>query len=157
LSRNSLGVPFIKGGNNLLFKGLIDAKSRLGILSAGIFINGPSIFPIVAFAPPSIEHTAIGDSIESGLLTACPTRLPRRQRSVEPDVHSLDQVKSDMFVIFFDEGQAALELGRRTGLKDLLQLIFSGFVVRMGLAGEDDSNRSPRIVKKPFQAFTVAE
>ena len=86
-----------------------------------------------------------------------PRRLERHPRQVEPEVHALHQQVGQVHVVVLEERHPALELGVAGELVDALEHFLARVVGRVGLAGEDDLHRAPRIDQQPAQPLEVAE
>src|SRR5262249_17288305 len=84
-------------------------------------------------------------------------RFKRPAWVVEPNIHALDQVASDVDVVILDEYDAAAKFGTPANLDDLGDQLLAAVVARMGLAGEDDLHRAVLVVDDGGQALQVAK
>ena len=117
---------------------------RVGLATA----DGPAVVAVVALVPPAVEDAEVEDAVLRGLHAAGAGRLQRPPRGVEPDVDALHQEAGDVHVVVLEEEDAAGGTrGDRRALEDLLDELLAGLVGRMGLAGEDDLDRSLRVAR----------
>ena len=92
-----------------------------------------------------------------GLHPARAGRLERPARVVEPDVDTRHEVAGDPHVVVLEDEDAAPELLRARAAEDLLDDLLARPVGRVGLAGEDDLDRSLLVPEQPAQPLDVAE
>src|SRR5271156_231958 len=116
-----VGTPVIKR-NDLLLK---QAVERISINIRSITLNrisaeSPAVLPVVPLQPPAVEHGKAGNAIHPRLHSARSTRFQRRERIVQPHVHSAHHSLRQMLVIIFHESDASGEFGFPRQLKNPL-------------------------------------
>src|SRR6185437_661389 len=94
---------------------------------------------------------------EHDLLAAGAGGFERTARIVEPYVDALYEVASDVDVVVLDEDELGGELGVSHAFGDLLEHALAGFVVRVGLAGEEELHGTLGVVDHSGEALHVRE
>ncbi len=64
-----------------------------------------SVKPVVGFCPPSIQNGKVQTAVQYDLLSARSRCFERAARRIQPYIHSLDEVLSDVDVIVLNENQ----------------------------------------------------
>ena len=156
--RNAVMVALIVGRNDLFLEQLVQ-RIRIGrVLRVGIFhalsaVDHPPVRAVVALGPPAVADAQVRDAVDSGLHAARAARFERFSRRVQPDVASLRQEMRDVQIVIVDEGDAPAIHGVDRVTIDVLQVMLSCIVGRMGLAGKHDLNVPPLRRQQPDEAF----
>ncbi len=119
--------------------------------------DGPTVLPVVALAPPAVQHAQVDDAVDARLLPGGAAGLHGVLRGVEPDVHAGDQLARQRQVVALHQHDAAGELRSPRELVDHLDEVLARQVVGVGLAGEDQQHRALGIVDQARQAFRIRE
>src|SRR5262249_52998249 len=117
----------------------------------------PSVGSVVAFPPPSIKDAEVDDTVERGFLTACPARLQREARGIEPNVDPLDEEFRHVHVIIFYECHVASYFMIVAEAQDFMNEITTRFICWVGFASEDQLDGAPLVMEQVFEPIEVAE
>ena len=124
---------------------------------AGVEWKGPSVQSCVPLGPPAVQGAHLGNRVERGFHSAGSRGFHGDHGKVEPEVYSLDKSVCGVQVIILEESDPSFE-ARIPGIGvDPLKHLLSGLVRRMGLTGEDELNRFPRIGQKLQESVLVVE
>src|SRR5204863_6033766 len=100
--------------------------------------DGPAVVPIIAFAPPTIEHTKVEAAIGRRFHSTGAARFQRTQWIVQPKIDGLHQSPRDVSVVVLDEDDPIIETGFARELVNFLDQGFATLVARMRFAGENE-------------------
>src|SRR5205807_3443729 len=107
--------------------------------------------------PPAVEHGKIESAIQDNFLAAGARCLQGAARIVQPDIDSLHEVAANVDVVVLDKDELVGEEAVAHEFGNLLQDSLAGFVVRMGLAGKDELDRTFGIVDHRGETLDVGE
>ena len=111
----------------------------------------------IGLIPPAVEDAQVDGAVGERLHAAGAAGFVRPQRRVEPDVHALNQVARDAYVVIFQEHHAPAELRFAHERDDLLDERLAGVVERMRFARKNDLHRPFGIVQNSGQPRFVPE
>src|SRR5436190_16096973 len=157
----AVGLGVIKR-DDLVFEQLIKAAGIHFVLEldSAIFdlgADGPAVVPIIAFAPPTIEHTEVEAAIRRRFHSAGAACFQRTQWIVQPKIDGLHQAPRNVSVVILDEDDAIIETGFAREFVNFLDQGFAAFVAWMRFAGENELNGSGGIVQQFVQAIFIGE
>ena len=119
--------------------------------------DGKAVASVVRLSPPSVEDGQVQPAVEDHLLAAGARGLEWTPRVVEPHVHALHQMPSDVDVVVLDKQHLARKARVPAQACDLLQDLLAGTVAGMGFAREDELDRRLRVVDQRGDRFEVLE
>src|SRR5262249_15302202 len=119
--------------------------------------DGKAVESVICLRPPAIEHGKIEPTIQDHFLSARARSLKRPSRIVQPDVHALHEVASDVDVIVLDENHFVREARIPHQLRDLLEDSLARFVLRVRLSSEYELDRPFRIIDHGCQLFDISQ
>ena len=107
----------------------------------------PAYFRGIRLRPPAVEFRKIQPAVHQHLHAACAACFPRPSRSVDPDVHALNQMLRHENVVIRKEDHPGSNLRAANKLKPLPNHFLSLDVLGMRLACKHELNRALRIGK----------
>src|SRR5207248_8379245 len=157
----AVGLGVIKR-DDLILEQLIKAAGIHFVLEldSAIFdlgADGPAVVSIIAFAPPTIEHTEVEAAIRRRFHSAGAACFQRTQWIVQPKIDGLHQAPRNVSVVILDEADAIIETGFAREFVNFLDQGFAAFVAWMRFAGENELNGSGGIVQQFVQAIFIGE
>src|SRR5262245_5981775 len=117
--------------------------------------DGEAVETVIGLSPPSVEDRKIQSAVKHYFLAAGPGGLHRPPRIVQPEIDPLHEAAREIYIVIFDEEHLAGKprVTHQTG--DLLQNLLSRIIARMSFAGEDELNRSLRVVDQRSEHLYV--
>ena len=127
--RDSGFVFLIVQRHYLFLKNAIEFLCVSGVaVVASISVKGPAVLAVEPLDPPAIQNAQLGRSIYLCLHSASTAGLEGWKGIVQPEVHSLNQVLSDLLIIVFNKGNAAAKGLVFGSVEDLLDQKLAGVV-----------------------------
>src|SRR5208283_3501591 len=105
----------------------------------------------------SVEDREIQGAVEDGLLTRGSARFLRPSRIVEPDINSLYELARHVHVVVLDEDDLARERLFLGPADDALNQLLAHAIFGVGLAAEDDLDRTVGRADEIRQPFHVLQ
>src|SRR5215203_4850787 len=162
LARHVLLVALVEGRHDLLLEQAVEGAGVGGVhrVLVGGFdprVDEEAVAAGVTLGPPAVADADVDGAVHRRLHAAGAAGLERLAWRVQPDVAALDEIVRHVQVVVIDEGDTATEGGVTGVAVDALQDALAAVVGRMGLAGEDDLHRPPRVVEDAGQPLRIAE
>src|SRR6478735_8185609 len=100
--------------------------------------EGEAILAVVGFRPPSVQDGEIQSAVEHDFLSAGSAGLQRSSRVVRPDVDTLDEMPPHVDVVVLEKQDLARETRVPHQLRNLLQELLAGLIMRVRLARKNE-------------------
>lgn len=111
----------------------------------------------IGFGPPAVEFGEIQSAIDENFHAAGAAGFPGTARSIDPDIHALDEVLGEVEVVVFEEDGAALDIGTGHEMDPLAQQGLAGEVARMGFTGDDELHGAVGVGEDAREARGIVE
>ena len=157
----ALAVAVVEATGDLVLeevvqRGGLEVVATVVVLDALGGRDRPAVLAVVHLVPPAVEDRQVEAAVQRRLHARRATGLERAQRVVEPDVAARVEVLRHGDVVVGQEDDAVPDLGVVGEPYELLDELLAAVVSRVGLARDDDLDRSGRVEQQRLEPFGVA-